>query len=135
MNQYDLSFTGRRLGSGHRDGSFYIRVTGANEADAWLEIKKTYDITKKERCTIVPPPPTEEELSQRETDLLARLPEELRSRMSYMSYERGHNSGKASELDILSELVSDLEDDINKFGERRFQEGIKQGIAQTCRKF
>ena len=131
MNQYDLSFTGRRLGSGHRDGSLYIRVTSPTEAEAWLEIKKTYDITKRERCELAPLPPTEEELNKEESELLSQLPEEMRSRVSYMAYERGHSSGRQEEISILSGLVSDLQESIEKFGERRFQEGIAKGIAQA----
>ena len=49
---------------------------------------------------------------------LEKLPEEFRSAISYMAYERGHSAGEDEVLSILKELVSDLLPSIKAFEKR-----------------
>ena len=54
-----------------------------------------------------------------ETDWILRdVPEEFRSRLSYMAYERGHSAGESEITLILEELVSNLLPCIKAFEER-----------------
>jgi hypothetical protein len=49
-----------------------------------------------------------EELTRKETELLAVLPEEFRSTLSSMAYDRGHSAGLEEVVSILDQLVYDL---------------------------
>ena len=54
-----------------------------------------------------------------ETDhLLLQVPDEFRSTLSYMAYERGHSAGESEVLGILRELIYDLKPAIDKYTER-----------------
>lgn len=50
--------------------------------------------------------------------LLSMVPEEFRSRLSYMAYERGHSAGEAEVEMILGSLVGDLLPCITAFQDR-----------------
>jgi len=50
--------------------------------------------------------------------LLSVVPEEFRSRLSYMAYERGHSAGESEVEMILQSLISDLLPCILNFQER-----------------
>lgn len=51
---------------------------------------------------------TQEDFEARESELLARLPEDFRSTISYMAYERGHAYGYNEVLGHVESLVYDL---------------------------
>lgn len=51
--------------------------------------------------------------------LLSKVPEEFRSTLSYMAYERGHSAGEHEKiLLVLERLVNDLKPAIDKFAAR-----------------
>jgi len=52
---------------------------------------------------------TANEYQIQESELLSKIPPELRSVLSYMAYERGHSAGYEEVLGVLQGLVSDLE--------------------------
>lgn len=50
--------------------------------------------------------------------LLSSVPEDFRSTLSYMAYERGHSAGEDEVTSILEGLVNDLRPAIMKFEQR-----------------
>lgn len=65
---------------------------------------------------------TDEEFNEAEAQLLAGLPEELRSCISHMAYDRGHAYGREEVLGHVRELVYHLEAPIAELIERVTQE-------------
>jgi len=65
-----------------------------------------------------PPAMTAEEFNILEAEVLKDLPEEFRSRISYMAHERGHSAGYEECLIHVKEYVRDLKDPIEKFKNR-----------------
>ena len=62
---------------------------------------------------------------QNETnELLAELPEELRSVVSYMAYESGHSAGEMEVLSILRGLVDDLKGPLEKLRKNSYDKGV-----------
>lgn len=49
---------------------------------------------------------------------LERVPEEFRSVLSFMAYQRGHSAGDDEVLGVLQGLINDLEPAINAYTER-----------------
>jgi len=64
---------------------------------------------------------TEQEYEAKQDELLWQIPEEFRSCLSYMAYEKGHSAGREEVINILSGLVNALIDPIYEF-ERRIVE-------------
>jgi len=52
---------------------------------------------------------TPEEFNKRETELLGRMPIELRGPLSYMAYEAGHSAGYEEVLWYLDEYIGHLQ--------------------------
>ena len=53
-----------------------------------------------------------------QSEILQRVPEEFRSTLSYMAYERGHSAGAVEVEGILKGLISDLLPAIQAFEKR-----------------
>ena len=70
---------------------------------------------------------TDVEYAKKEKELLTDIPEEFRSRLSYMAYERGHSAGHEEVVGVLCGLVNDLLEPIQKYGARMHSEG-----KRTC---
>lgn len=66
------------------------------------------------------------EFNQQEAELLARLPEELRSTVSWIAYDRGHAYGHEEVLGHVREMVNELEEPIQKLIERVQRETIRK---------
>lgn len=73
---------------------------------------------------------TDEEFDVQQNLLLERLPEELRSVLSYMAYERGHSYGHDEVISILRNMVNDLETAVLAYGSRMERQGMVQGLLQ-----
>jgi hypothetical protein len=67
---------------------------------------------------------TPEEFNLREAELLVRLPEELRSAVGYMAYERGHAYGHEEVLGHVADMVSQLEQPVQELIARVQREAI-----------
>jgi hypothetical protein len=65
---------------------------------------------------------TADEFNAREAALLEHVPEELRSTISHMAYERGHAYGHEEVLGHVSDLVENLEPAIGRLIARIRQE-------------
>lgn len=52
---------------------------------------------------------TTEEFSTKQSELLNRVPFEVRGALSYMAYDRGHSAGRENVIGILEDLVDTLE--------------------------
>lgn len=61
---------------------------------------------------------TGQEYEAKQNELLGQLPEEFRSCISYMAYDRGHSAGREEVINILSGLVNALLDPIREFEHR-----------------
>lgn len=61
---------------------------------------------------------TAEEFSAKQSELLNRVPFEVRGALSYMAWERGHAYGYNEVLIVLSNLVSDLEEPLRNLEKR-----------------
>ena len=66
----------------------------------------------------VPPRMTKEEFGKQQEELLKDLPEEFKGFVSYKAWEEGHAEGFENIICILSDLVSDLKDNIVMFEQR-----------------
>ena len=62
----------------------------------------------------VPHRMTEAEYEAKSTELLSRIPYQLRGALSYMAYERGHASGLEDMWGNLQDLVWALEDPVKE---------------------
>lgn len=58
---------------------------------------------------------TDEEVKKQYKEILANVPEEFRSALSYMAYERGHSAGEEEVISILRGLVDALKEPIANF--------------------
>jgi hypothetical protein len=65
-----------------------------------------------------PPRMTSEEFVIEQDKILKEIPEEFKSALSYMAYERGHSAGHEEVMGILKELVNDLKQPIADFQKR-----------------
>ena len=77
--------------------------------------------TEEANCTNhkpYPPRMTEQEFSEKQTELLNELPEEFKSVISGMAWERGHSAGYEEVVLYLQDYVNELKDPIKKFEER-----------------
>ena len=70
---------------------------------------------------------TNEEFEVQETALLARLPVELRSAVSFNAWERGHAYGHEEVLGHVRDLVDMLEGPVGLLTQRLRSEAIKTG--------
>ena len=75
--------------------------------------------TGTEKCfKPYPPRMTDEEFAKEQKEILADIPDEFKSALSYMAYERGHSSGNEEIITVLRDLVSNLQEPIDEFRER-----------------
>ena len=65
-----------------------------------------------------PPRMTAEEFEKKQKDILGDIPDEFKSALSYMAYERGHSAGYEEVIIHLQDLVSNLQEPIDEFRER-----------------
>lgn len=84
---------------------------------------------------------TSADVASETAELLEQLPEEVRSAVSYMAYERGHSAGELEVLGILRGIVSDLKEPLSRLVSgsetkgyiRGFNEGVKEGRKQAVK--
>lgn len=57
---------------------------------------------------------TEEEFSQKQTELLSRVPERFRGWLSYMAWRKGHAYGLDEVISLLEDYVDGLAECLSK---------------------
>jgi hypothetical protein len=67
-----------------------------------------------------------EDVAEEIEELLAMLPEEMRSAISYMAYERGHSAGEFEVLNILHGIVYDLKEPLKALVKRVHDDAAKK---------
>jgi hypothetical protein len=85
------------------------------EVQNYFITKGEYDCKSFEQKPLPPPRMTEEQYQEKQGEILADIPVEFHSTLSYMAYERGHSSGYEECIGIRQDLVTNLEPAIDSY--------------------
>jgi hypothetical protein len=85
------------------------------EVQNYFITKGEYECKDFEQKPLPPPRMTEEQYLEKQGEILADIPVEFHSVLSYMAYERGHSSGYEECISILNDLVTNLKPAIESY--------------------